>query len=133
MAHSLELRVPFMDEGVISAAADLPDRSKLTAAANKKALRDFARPFLPPSVTSGPKRAFYVPLESYVTANPLRDLFRSMLDPVRLERRGLLEPEAVAALGANVRSSGFLALKRQFSVVMLELWFERFAPGASWS
>lgn len=133
MAHSLELRVPFMDEGVINAAADLPDRSKLTSSANKKALRDFARPFLPSAVTSGPKRAFYVPLESYVAANPLRDLFRAMLDPARLARRGLLRPEAVAALGADVRSSGFLALKRQFSVVMLELWFERFAPGASWS
>jgi asparagine synthase (glutamine-hydrolysing) len=62
MAHSLELRVPFMDEHVIRAAAELPDRAKLSAAANKVALREFARPLLPPGITSGPKRAFYVPL-----------------------------------------------------------------------
>jgi asparagine synthase (glutamine-hydrolysing) len=133
MAHSLELRVPFMDEHVIRAAAELPDRAKLSAAANKVALREFARPLLPPGITSGPKRAFYVPLESYVASNPLRDLFRSMLDPVRLARRGLLRPEAVARLGQDVPASGFLALKRQFAIVMLELWFERFAPQASWS
>jgi asparagine synthase (glutamine-hydrolysing) len=97
------------------------------------ALREFAGPLLPPGITSGPKRAFYVPLESYVASNPLRDLFRSMLDPVRLARRGLLRPEAVARLGQDVPASGFLALKRQFAIVMLELWFERFAPQASWS
>jgi asparagine synthase (glutamine-hydrolysing) len=133
MAHSLELRVPFMDEQVIRAAAELPDRSKLSGSHNKVALRDFARPYLPPAITTGPKRAFYVPLESYAAANPLRELFRSMLDPARLTRRGLLRPEAVARLAANVPASGFLALKRQFAVVMLELWFERFAPQASWS
>jgi asparagine synthase (glutamine-hydrolysing) len=133
MAHSLELRVPFMDERVIRAAAELPDRSKLSGTTNKVALRDFAKPFLPPSIATGPKRAFYVPLESYRTSPPLRELFRSMLDHDRLQRRGLLRPAAVTRLAADVPASGFLALKRQFAVVMLELWFERFAPQASWS
>jgi asparagine synthase (glutamine-hydrolysing) len=133
MAHSLELRVPFMDEGVIRAAINLPDRSKLSFGANKKALRDFAAPLLSSSITSGRKRAFYVPLESYVTGGPLRDIFAAMLDPARLRRRGLLRPEAVRALAADVCGSGFLALKRQFAIVMLELWFDRFAPDASWA
>jgi asparagine synthase (glutamine-hydrolysing) len=133
MAHSLELRVPFMDERVIRAAIDLPDRSKVSLGANKKALRDFAEPMLPSSVTRARKRAFYVPLESYVGSGPLRDIFDATLDPVRLRRRGLFRPEAVRALAADVGSSGFLALKRQFAIVMLELWFDRFAPGASWA
>lgn len=133
MAHSLELRVPFMDDQVIRAAADLRDRSKLSHSTNKVALRDFARPFLPRSIAEGRKRAFYVPLESYVTTPPLREVFRAMLDPARLKNRGLLRPDAVAGIAQDVKSSGFLALKRQFAVVMLELWFERFAPQASWS
>ena len=95
--------------------------------------RDFARSFLPPAITTAPKRAFYVPLESYAASNPLREIFRAMLDPARLKRRGLLRSDAVARLAADVPSAGFLALKRQFAVVMLELWFERFAPQASWS
>lgn len=133
MAHSLELRVPFMDEEVIQAAIDLPDDAKLTRATNKAALREFARTLLPERIVRGPKRAFYVPLELYVGTKPLRDIFRAMLDPARLRRRGLVKAEAVAALASDVHMDGFLALRRQFSIVVLELWFDRFAPDAVWS
>ncbi len=133
MAHSLEGRVPFMDELVIAAAAALPDATKIGREGNKLALRRFAADLLPPEVARAPKRAFYIPLESYARTQPLAGLFDWALDPARVARRGLFDPAWIAAQRAAGPEKGFLPLKRLFSIVMLELWFDRFAPDASWA
>lgn len=133
MAHSLEGRVPFMDPDVIAAAARIPSSRKMTAGENKKPLRDLAQAILPPRVASAPKEAFYIPLESYIDSPEFGDLFRRTLDPQRLRKRGLISPEWVHRARQRKPSDGFLPLKRLFSVVMLELWFERFCPDASWA
>ncbi|MBR1229201.1 asparagine synthase (glutamine-hydrolyzing) [Bradyrhizobium sp. AUGA SZCCT0176] len=133
MAHSIEGRVPFMDELVIAAAAALPDATKLGASGNKLALRRFGVGLLPSEVLQAPKRAFYIPLEAYATTKPLADIFDWALDPVRVKKRGLFSPQWIAAQRAADPAQGFLPLKRLFSIVMLELWFERFAPSSSWT
>ena len=76
MAHSLEGRVPFMDDAVIAAAARIPAHRKLVNGSNKKPLRDFARSLLPPRIANAAKAAFYIPLESYIRSPELRDLMR---------------------------------------------------------
>jgi asparagine synthase (glutamine-hydrolysing) len=134
MAHSLEARIPFMDEEVIRAAARTPDRHKLAPDVNKKILRDFAkRTLLPPELVNTPKMAFYIPLESYIETPIMRDVMRRTLDPERIRRRGLFRPEWIDAARNSSPAAGFLPLKRLFSIVMLELWFERFCPEASWA
>jgi asparagine synthase (glutamine-hydrolysing) len=133
MAHSLEGRVPYLDETVIDAAARIPSRHKLTAKANKKPLRDFAQTILPPEIVSAPKAAFYIPMESYIRSPQMSDLMRAMLDPARLARRGLVRPEWIKGLQEAPAAKGFLPLKRLFSVMMLELWFEKFCPDWKYS
>jgi asparagine synthase (glutamine-hydrolysing) len=133
MAHSLEGRVPFMDEAVIAAAARLPDRHKIARGTNKRALRDFAAGLLPREVVESPKRAFYIPLESYVAAPAVADLVRRTFDPDRQRKRGLFRQEWLDELRRESSGAGFLRLKRLFAIVMLELWFERFCPEASWN
>ncbi len=133
MAHSLEGRVPFMDAAVIEAAARLPDRHKIARGTNKRALRDFAAGLLPREVVESPKRAFYIPLESYITSPAVAELLRRTLDPERQRKRGLFDPDWLAALRAAPSEAGFLPIRRMFSIVMLELWFERFCPDASWN
>lgn len=134
MAHSLEGRVPFMDEEVIRAAAQVPDGYKLASDTNKKVLREFAKTTqLPGELVNSPKMAFYVPLESYIRTPVIQDLIRGMLDPARTRRRGLFRPEWIKAMLESPTAAGFLPLKRLFSVVMLELWFDRFCPDASWA
>jgi asparagine synthase (glutamine-hydrolysing) len=132
MAHSLEARIPFMDEDVIRAAAQVPDGRKLAADANKKVLRDYATTAgLPPELVNSPKAAFYVPLESYIRTPVIQDLLRRTLDPERLRKRGLFRPDWVKSCIDSPAKAGFLPLKRLFSIVMLELWFERFCPEAN--
>jgi asparagine synthase (glutamine-hydrolysing) len=132
MAHSLECRVPFLDDLVINTAARGPDAVKLRGKLNKWVLRRFSKSLLPDAFANAPKQAFYAPLDPYLRRGPLREIMDAALDPARLKRRGLFDPGYVAQLAAAPRES-FLVEKRLFSILMLELWFERFAPDASWA
>ena len=133
MAHSLEVRVPFLDELVINAAIRIKDKHKLGFFQNKLALRKFAEQKLPSEIINASKRAFYVPLESYMTDQPLADLSNWALDPYRIRKRGIFNPEWVLAERQKSAQNGFLPNKRLFSLVMLEVWFDRFAPEATWN
>lgn len=133
MAHSLEGRVPYMDEAVVLAAAAIPDRHKLGRDANKKVLRSFAESLLPKEIVAAPKMAFYVPLESYLNTPALQDLMRRTLDEDRTRRRGLFSHDWIRSQLQAGAEAGFLPWKRLFSIIMLELWFERFAPDATWA
>jgi asparagine synthase (glutamine-hydrolysing) len=60
MAHSLELRVPFLDRMVYAAAAGLPAKLKL-GATTKYALREAVRGIVPDSIVDRPKLGFPTP------------------------------------------------------------------------
>ncbi|MEV6932646.1 asparagine synthase (glutamine-hydrolyzing) [Dactylosporangium sp. NPDC051485] len=61
MAHSLELRVPFLDRAVYAAAAGLPPELKLSPRATKYALREAVRGLVPDAVVDRRKLGFPTP------------------------------------------------------------------------
>jgi asparagine synthase (glutamine-hydrolysing) len=63
MAHSLELRVPFLDRRVFAAAAGIPRELKVprSSQVTKAALRDALRGVVPASVVDRPKLGFPTP------------------------------------------------------------------------
>jgi len=62
MAHSLELRVPYLDREVMAVAARLARREKIGAGTTKVALREAMRSVLPKDVAERAKLAFPVPI-----------------------------------------------------------------------
>jgi len=62
MAHSLELRVPYLDREVMAVAARLARQEKIGAGTTKLALRQAMRTVLPKDVAERPKLAFPVPI-----------------------------------------------------------------------
>ena len=68
MAHSLELRVPFLDQAVYAAAAGLPTALKLPAhgRTTKFALREAMRGIVPESVRDRPKLGFPTPTRRWL-------------------------------------------------------------------
>ncbi|MCW2567749.1 MAG: hypothetical protein JWN54_1846 [Mycobacterium sp.] len=62
MAHSLELRVPFLDTGVFEVAATIPQELKVTSdGVRKYALRRALEDVVPPHIVNRPKLGFPVP------------------------------------------------------------------------
>ena len=66
MAHSLELRVPFLDKKVATFAQTIPDRLKFKNKTTKYLLRRAASAFVPPSTQKRKKLGFPVPLASWL-------------------------------------------------------------------
>ncbi|WP_047152008.1 asparagine synthase (glutamine-hydrolyzing) [Aneurinibacillus tyrosinisolvens] len=66
MAHSLELRVPFIDKKVFELAAAIPTKYKLSNSATKFVLREAMKDILPPSVQHRRKLGFPVPIRVWL-------------------------------------------------------------------
>ena len=62
MAHSLELRVPFLDRRVMEFAQHIPERYRVNENGNKQVLRHAANKVLPDEWATRPKVGFPVPL-----------------------------------------------------------------------
>jgi asparagine synthase (glutamine-hydrolysing) len=87
MAHSLEVRPPFLDDRVVDFANSLPDDFRLRGSESKYVLRRLMQNKLPHSVLHRPKIGFDVPIHEW---------FRGVLRPLLLET---LSEEAVTASG----------------------------------
>jgi asparagine synthase (glutamine-hydrolysing) len=66
MAHSLELRVPFLDPEVFAVASTLSRKQKLGGHTTKYALRKALEPIVPPHVLHRPKLGFPVPIRHWL-------------------------------------------------------------------
>lgn len=87
MAHSLEVRPPFLDPRIIDFSNRLPDNFKLNGGTSKYVLRKLMQDKLPVSVLKRPKMGFDIPIHEW---------FRGELRPLLLET---LSEEAVTASG----------------------------------
>jgi asparagine synthase (glutamine-hydrolysing) len=97
MAHSLEVRVPFLDPAVAALALALPRRQKVWALQKKRLLRRAAARVLPPSIVFGPKRGFSIPAAAWLRG-PLLPMARDLLAPDTVRRQGFFRPQAVTRL-----------------------------------
>jgi asparagine synthase (glutamine-hydrolysing) len=126
MAHSLELRVPFLDQRVAEFAFSLPRRMKVRGFQKKRLLRRTLAPLLPGEVVHGRKQGFSIPLAAWLRG-PLEPFAREVLAPGAIERQGLLDPAAVTPI-LDRHVSGREDLSRQiWGLMALTLWFDRYA------
>ncbi|HXQ88332.1 MAG TPA: asparagine synthase (glutamine-hydrolyzing) [Solirubrobacterales bacterium] len=126
MAHSLELRVPFLDQRVAEFAFSLPTRMKVRGFEKKRLLRRALEPLLPREIVHGRKQGFSIPIAAWLRG-PLEPFARETLAPGAIERQGLLDPAAVTPM-LDRHVSGREDLSRQiWGLMALTLWFDRYA------
>ena len=97
MAHSLEVRVPFLDPLVTRFAFALPARHRVRGLSKKVLLRKAAEPLLPREVVHGRKRGFSIPAAAWLRGE-LAPFARETLSADVLRRQGFFRPEAVTRL-----------------------------------
>ncbi|HEU4707282.1 MAG TPA: asparagine synthase (glutamine-hydrolyzing) [Solirubrobacterales bacterium] len=126
MAHSLELRVPFLDPKVAEFAFSLPTKLKVRGFGKKRLLRAALEPLLPREIVHGRKQGFSIPIAAWLRG-PLEPFAREVLAPSSLARQGLLDPVTVTPL-LDRHCSGSEDLSRQiWGLMALTLWFDRYA------
>jgi asparagine synthase (glutamine-hydrolysing) len=107
MAHSLELRVPFLDHRVVELGLALPDREKLRGVRTKVAIRRLVEQRFGRELARRPKQGFDAPVDRWL--------------------RGELRSLAGDALGSldgivDVRAARELTGEPLYALVMLSLW-----------
>ncbi len=129
MAHSLELRLPFLDADLVDLAFRLRPRWKVRGLADKVIERTWAQRVLPPENTRRKKNPFYLPGEFFVDQPAVARLIERTLSPDAVRRRGYFEPAAVQALVARMAGREFIVVKQVMALVILELWHQIFIDG----
>jgi asparagine synthase (glutamine-hydrolysing) len=117
MAHSLELRSPFLDQEVLELGISLPD--SLRGRRGKEALRRAFAADLPPEIAGRRKTGFGVPL-ARLFRGELREIAGDVL--LGAQARGQLRPAAVERLLAEHASGRADHGHQLWCLLMLELW-----------
>jgi len=127
MAHGLEVRQPFLDHQVVELAAGMPIEWKLRGGNGKRILRHAFGGMLPASIWARRKQGFGVPLDHWFRG-PLKSLAAETLLGQAAGERGLFERSEVQRLYQQHVDGQFDNAYRLWSLLVLELWFQRWKP-----
>ncbi len=94
MAHSLEVRVPFLDHTFVSWVAGLQTQQKLKGGNGKHVLKEALRPLLPHDVLFRSKMGFAVPLGMWFRGS-LKERTAATVRGERLRECGVFSPEGL--------------------------------------
>ncbi len=139
MRAGIEVRVPMLDEELVTLALSLPHRMKTDGRVGKLVLRDVAERWLPPEVASHPKHGFTIPLDVMVRAD-FHDALEDLLGGTDSRTGGFLQRGLVGSwirhfkAAMNGGSGGAISREglylRVFMLLSLELWMRD--QGLSW-
>ena len=125
MAVSLEARSPFLDHHLMEYAASLPESLKLRGMTTKYLLKRVLKQLVPQENLTRSKMGFGVPI-GYWFRGAMKQFLRETLLSEKALLRGLFKPEAVRRLVDRHVDAKADHSHRLWSLLMLELWFERF-------
>ncbi len=131
MAHSLEVRLPFLDHNLIDLAFQIPPKLKNDGRRDKIIERQLARKLLPEAVTNRKKIPFFLPMEFFFEHPQIRHWIELTLNEDQVRKRGYFDPTYVKALLNKMETREFVTLKQVMSLVILELWHMVFIDGES--
>ena len=123
MAHSLELRVPFLDREVFALAAALPAAAKADARMTKIALRQAAARTLPPASAARKKLGFPVPVRDWLRQEPYTSRVRAAF--ARPAAAQFFRPQVLHSM-LNRHLHGGDCWRQIWCVYSFLIWYEQF-------
>lgn len=123
MAHSLEVRCPFLDHDFVAAAAAVPGSMKIRDGEVKSILKRAAEQVLPKDLVRRPKEGFLMPVVTWLSG-PLKDWVRDLLSPERLARQGIFDGAAIGRLVRRFYDEGRTELGQKiYTLVAFQVWY----------
>ena len=130
MAHSIESRVPLLDNEVIAFASSLPASLKIKGGRRKHVLKEVAATLLPAEILNRRKQGFGVPLGTWFRGN-LRELFAdTLLSPESLQR-GYFQPAFVRQIVDEHVTGKRDHTLRLWQLVVFEKWHQQYVDAAT--
>lgn len=125
MAHSLEVRVPFLDPRVMAAAFETPVTRHHRNGTGKVILRDILRHYVPDDLFDRPKSGFSVPVAAWLRQD-LKNILEHYLSPDQLSVGGYLNTDAIMRRVVQHQAGTHNWQHSLWGVLMLQMWRERY-------
>jgi asparagine synthase (glutamine-hydrolysing) len=125
MAHSIESRVPLLDNDVVDFAARIPASLKIRNGRRKHILKEAAASLLPAQILDRRKQGFAVPLGGWFRGG-IRELFSDVLLSSRARQRGYFDVRFIERLVDEHVSGRREHTLRLWALVIFELWHRQY-------
>jgi asparagine synthase (glutamine-hydrolysing) len=125
MAHSLEVRAPFLDKKLMEFVNSLPINFKLRGTTGKYLLKKLMKGLLPDEVLYRKKQGFTVPIGEWIRFE-LKDLTMELLQKSNIEKSGLFNYNVIKKLLTDHFSARRNNWKQIWALIVFQLWSERY-------
>jgi asparagine synthase (glutamine-hydrolysing) len=122
MSSALELRAPFLDEGVMDFTASLPLAERVRNFETKRFLKRYALRYLPKNIVHRRKRGLSVPMGRWLRG-PLHAWAAKALASERLAAIGIRTPVALELLAEHGQQRADHA-RALWSLIVLSEWLD---------
>jgi len=124
MAHSLEVRPPFLDHRIVEFARSLPEKMKIQGFRQKVILKELMRGKLPDFVLDRKKSGFDIPTHEWFRG-PLRTLLMDTLTTSAIDATGVFDSGAIHTLIRDHMERRINAGYHLWGLLTLFLWIKR--------
>jgi asparagine synthase (glutamine-hydrolysing) len=121
MAHSLEVRVPFLDHELVEYAWNIPSALKLKGKTTKYILKKMSSQFLPDEIPWRKKQGFEVPISSWFKGK-LNSYAKEMLSEETIGKRGYFEHKAIKNILDKIDAGVMQYGPHVYALIIFELW-----------
>ena len=126
MAHSLEVRVPFLDHRLVDFVSQLPASSKINAHMRKRILQDSYKHMLPEAVYGRPKKGFEVPLLKWFRTSLKPLITDDLLSDALIEEQGIFDLQAIQKLKKRLFSVNPADVHAHiWALVVFQWWWKK--------
>ena len=134
MAHSLELRVPFLDKKVMEFAEHIPARFRVNENGNKQVVRHAANRILPDEWATRPKKGFPVPLKFWLREQKYYDYVKEYFTAPWAEE--FFDTAKLMAMLDDHFEGRALNQRKIYTALTFLIWYKRYfidedAPAAA--
>ena len=123
MAHSLELRVPFLDTKVANLAKSLPDKFKWRGGVTKYLLREAFKKIIPETTRKRKKLGFPTPIRDWFTKDR-QDLYLKILNNQYIKTH--MNLEYIQSLVKDHINKKTDNSRKIYLLLMLAIWYDTF-------
>ena len=124
MAHSLELRVPFLDKEVMKMAEDIPSKYKITPENTKYVLRHAANRTLPDEWANREKKGFPVPIRLWLREEKYVQIVRRYFESTYASE--FFDTDALIRMLDEHASGKANHARKIWTVFTFLVWYKRF-------
>ncbi|MBI4690943.1 MAG: asparagine synthase (glutamine-hydrolyzing) [Nitrospirae bacterium] len=125
MAHSIEIRSPFLDYRLVEFAATIPGNMKIKNGNVKDILKQSVVRLLPEGIVKRPKEGFVLPIFDWMVEK-LRDYSMDILSEKRLGRHNFFNMDIIKNILQDYYSGNRSNAGKVWNLMMFQIWWERY-------